>query len=95
MSTPPPDPAPPSASELQLRWAEERTALAVERTYAGWLRTGMGAMGIALATHALFHDSGADWLPRAVASLFLLIALVIFATGDRQARRLLNRIGQE
>ncbi|MEY8838652.1 DUF202 domain-containing protein, partial [Cribrihabitans sp. XS_ASV171] len=37
-------------AESRTDWAEDRTLLANERTYAGWLRTGMAAVALALGT---------------------------------------------
>ena len=66
--------------------------LANERTFAGWLRTSMAAIGIGLAFHVLFGKLEPAWLPRAIATLFLAIALVILWLADRRARAVIRRL---
>jgi putative membrane protein len=65
--------------------AEDRTILASERTFASWLRTGLAAIGIALGFHALFGRIEPAWLPRAIATAFLAIAIIIFLAAERRA----------
>jgi putative membrane protein len=81
-----PDPH-PSAEPARFRTdlAEDRTILASERTFASWLRTGLAAIGIALGFHALFGRIEPLWLPRAMATAFLLIAIMIFIAAERRA----------
>ena len=65
--------------------AEDRTILASERTFASWLRTGLAAIGIALGFHAFFGRIEPAWLPRAIATVFLAIAIIIFLAAERRA----------
>jgi inner membrane protein YidH len=74
-----------SAARKRTDWAEDRTVLSNERTFGSWLRTGFGAIGIALGFHALFGRIHPLWVPRAVATAFLLIALIIFVAAERRA----------
>ena len=48
--------APASAAELQRQYALDRTALANERSYAAWIRTGLGAMVAGLAIEHLLIE---------------------------------------
>ncbi len=79
-------------AENRTDWAEDRTLLANERTYAGWLRTGMAAVALALGTRALFRSFDPTWLPKAVASIFILIAIFIFFEAWRSARAMRGRL---
>jgi len=72
-------------ARLRTDFAEDRTVLANERTFGSWLRTGFGAIGIALGFHALFGRIHPLWLPRVVATAFLLIAILIFLAAERRA----------
>ncbi len=72
--------------------AEDRTVLANERTFAGWMRTGFAAVGIGLGFNALFNKMEPDWIPKAIATSFLLIAIVIFAAAERRACSVLSRL---
>lgn len=72
--------------------SEDRTVLANERTFAGWLRTGFAAVGIALAFNALFVRLEPAWVPKAVATIFLVIAVLIFVAADRRACQVLGRL---
>lgn len=75
-------------------FAEDRTILANERSFASWLRTGMAAVGIGIAFNGLFGAIEPPWVPKAIASAFLLIALVIFITAERRACAVLERLEQ-
>ena len=84
------DPAEHPASRTDL--AEDRTILANERTFAGWLRTGLGAIGIGLAFNALFTRLEPAWVPRLIASVFLATAILIFVAAERRATVVLRRL---
>ncbi len=73
-------------------FAEDRTVLANERTFASWLRTGFAGIGIGLGFHALFGRIEPLWLPRAVATAFLIIAIIIFAAAERRATVVIRRL---
>lgn len=72
-------------AEERTNWAEDRTVLANERTFAGWMRTGMAAIAIAVGLRAVFNAAEPTWLPKAVASIFIAAALIIFWSARRQA----------
>ena len=69
-------------AEDRTHWAEDRTSLANERTFAGWMRTGMAAIG------------EPTWMAKAVASIFLAAALFMFWSAQRQAARTHDRLSQ-
>lgn len=73
-------------------FAEDRTILAHERSFAGWMRTGMAAVGIGLGFNALFRSLQPDWVAKAIATAFLLVAIYIFLSADRRARRILDNL---
>lgn len=79
-------------AENRTNLAEDRTILAHERSFAGWLRTGMACVGIALGFHALFGMLEPTWVPKAIATAFLLIATAIFVTSARRARSVLSTL---
>lgn len=72
--------------------AEDRTILANERTYAGWMRTGMAAVGIGLAFNALFVSMDPWWVPRAIATAFFVTAVVILFSAERRACSVVQRL---
>ncbi len=72
--------------------AEDRTVLANERTFAGWLRTGLAAVAVGLAFQALFEKMQPQWVPKAIATAFVLIGILIFVLAERNARRILHRL---
>lgn len=62
--------------------AQARSDMSNDRTmlaFAGWLRTGFTAVGIALAFNALFVRLEPPWVPKSVATAFLLIAILILS----------------
>ena len=72
-------------AERRTDLAEDRTVLANERTYAGWMRTAFAAIGVGLGFRALFNQMQPVWLPRAIATLFLLIGIALLAAAERRA----------
>ena len=79
-------------AEERTELAEDRTLMANERTFAGWIRTGLAAVGIGLGFNALFGTLEPWWLPRAIATLFILIGIVIFYAAQRTACRVYARL---
>jgi putative membrane protein len=73
-------------------FAEDRTVLANERTYAGWLRTGLAAVGVGVGFNALFGKMEPVWLPKAIATLLLVIAIFIFWSAERHACAVIARL---
>ena len=72
-------------AEARTDWAEDRTLMASERTYAAWIRTGLTCIVISLGLQAVFGDVEPAGLAKAVATLFLLAAIVIFWTARGRA----------
>lgn len=72
--------------------AEDRTVLANERTFAGWMRTGLAAIGIGLGFSALFGRLEPSWLARAIATLFILTGIGIFYLAQRNGYAVLTRL---
>ena len=73
-------------------WAEDRTVQANERTFAGWMRTGMACVGVAIGLKAVFGDFEPTWMAKAVATLFLFIAVLIYFNAQRMAAKTLKRL---
>jgi putative membrane protein len=82
----------PDLARMRTDFAEDRTVLANERTFGSWMRTGFGAIGIGLGFHALFGKIEPLWLPRAIATAFLVIALIIFVAAERRACIVIRRL---
>ena len=72
--------------------AEDRTILANERTFAGWMRTGFAAVAVGLGFQALFEKMEPAWVPKLIATAFMLIGLVIFVAAERRACSILARL---
>ncbi|MEH6701624.1 YidH family protein [Parasphingorhabdus sp.] len=79
-------------AEERTELAEDRTLMANERTFAGWIRTGLAAVGIGLGFNALFGTLDPWWLPRAIATIFILIGIVIFYAAQKTACRVYDRL---
>ena len=65
--------------------AEDRTIMAVERTFAGWMRTSFAAIAIGLGFRALFGELEPPWLARAIATLFMILAIAFAIGAERRA----------
>ena len=79
-------------SEQRTNWAEDRTIMANERTFASWTGTGLGAIGVAIGLKAVFGAFEPTWAAKAVASVFLITAVAIFWAAWRQACKTLQRL---
>lgn len=79
-------------AEERTDWAEDRTVLANERTFAGWMRTGMACLGIAIAMQAIFGEMQPTWIAKLSATVFVVVALLIFFAGWRNAKRMVGRL---
>ena len=89
------DKVPPANTKLaqdRTDLAEDRTVLAHERSFASWMRTGMASVGIGLGFNALFPTLNPTWVAKTIATLFLLIAVLIFLSAERRARTILGRV---
>ena len=71
--------------ESRVDLAEDRTLLANERTYAGWMRTGLAAVGIGVGFNALFQQMQPAWVPRAIATAFMLLGIAVAVAAERRA----------
>ncbi|MFN3944761.1 MAG: YidH family protein [Allosphingosinicella sp.] len=81
-----------SMAEDRTDLAEDRTVLANERTFAGWMRTGMAAVGIGLGFNALFQMMEPAWVAKAIATVFLFIGIFVFLAAERRACSVLSRL---
>lgn len=72
--------------------AEDRTLLANERTFAGWVRTALASIAVGVGFNALFGAIQPPWIPRALATLFVLTGIFTVWSAERRACRVLNRL---
>ena len=70
-------------AENRTDWAEDHTIMALERTFAGWMRTAFAAIAIGIGFRALFGEFEPPWLAKAIATGFITLAIV-FAIGAQQ-----------
>lgn len=80
------------SSEQRTDWAEDRTILANERTFASWMRTGMACVGVALGLKAVFGSTNHPLIAKAVAELFIITAVIIFGSAARRGYLAQRRI---
>ncbi len=72
--------------------AEDRNIMAMERTFAGWIRTAFAAIGIGLAFRAVFGDFDPPWLAKAIATMFVAAGGALAITAQRRACETLDRL---
>lgn len=70
--------------------SHERTGLALERTLAAWLRTGLTMIGVGLGVAKLLPDSTALWLARLLGIVLISGGGVVFLLGYHTYRRSLH-----
>lgn len=79
-------------AENRTDWAEDRTILALERTFAGWMRTAFAAIAIGIGFRALFGEFDPPWLAKAIATMFIALAIVFAIGAERRACRAFDRL---
>lgn len=88
----PDDPDSTEMAEARTAWAEDRTVLANERTFAGWMRTGMACIGLALGLKAVFQDTDYPYIAKAAAEVFIFAAILIFWAAVRKCQKAKKRM---
>ena len=73
-------------------WAEDRTIMALERTFAGWMRTAFAAIAIGIGFRALFGQFEPPWLAKAIATMFIALAIVFALGAERRACKAFSRL---
>lgn len=94
-STPDGEDADESSGELadqRTNLAEDRNIMAMERTFAGWMRTAFAAIGIGLAFKAVFGEFEPPWLARAIATGFILAGGLLAISAQRRACETLDKL---
>jgi putative membrane protein len=79
-------------AEDRTNWAEDRTILANERTFAGWMRTGMASLAVAIGLKAVFGEFDPTWAAKAVSTIFICAAVYIFWAAHDTATKTLDRL---
>lgn len=69
-----------ASADRQTQWARQRTAMAVERTFAAWIRTGLAALAFGIAVRGLRVDSPSG-LAQVAESGLILFAAICFLAG--------------
>ncbi|HEX8366566.1 MAG TPA: DUF202 domain-containing protein [Allosphingosinicella sp.] len=78
-------------AEERTDFAEDRTVLANERTFAGWMRTGFASIAVGVGFNLLTKLEPV-WVPKAIATAFLLIGIMIFIAAERRACAVVRRL---
>ena len=60
--------------------------MANERTFSSWTGAGMGAVEVAIGLKAVFGAFEPTWAAKAVATIFLVTAILIFWSARRPAQ---------
>ena len=79
-------------AEFRTDLAEDRNIMAMERTFAGWMRTAFAAIGIGLGFKALFGAFDPPWLAKAISTVFILSGGWLAITAQRRACQTLSRL---
>lgn len=77
-------------AEERTSFAEDRTLLANERTFAGWSKASFAAIGLGLGFQAIFGRAEPAWVPKGIATLFILLGILLVWLAERRAVRLLD-----
>ena len=66
--------------------------MALERTFAGWMRTAFAAIGIGLGFKAVFGAFDPPWLAKAIATMFILAGGWLAITAQRRACHTMDKL---
>ncbi len=88
------DPSSDELADTRTAWAEDRTMLANERTFAGWMRTGMACIALALGLKAVFKDTDYPLIAKGVAEVFVVVAILIFWAAVTKSRETQKRMDE-
>lgn len=80
------------AAQTRTDLAEDRNIMAMERTFAGWLRTAFAAIGIGLGFRALFGAMEPAWLPKSIATMFILAGAWLAWNAQHRTRQTMKRL---
>ncbi len=72
-------------SKQRTEWSEDRTLMSSERSFSSWIGTALGSVGVAIGFNAVFGELSPTWLPKLVATLFLLVGLVFVWSARNRA----------
>lgn len=67
-----------ASAEERTRLARQRNALANERTFSAWLRTGLGAVAAGVAIVRLIAIADYQWLTIILGGVFILGGIIVF-----------------
>ena len=79
-------------AEFRTDLAEDRNIMAMERTFAGWMRTAFAAIGIGLGFRAVFGEFQPPWLAKAIATMFIVGGGWLAITAERRACKTMARL---
>ncbi|HET9428256.1 MAG TPA: DUF202 domain-containing protein [Allosphingosinicella sp.] len=66
--------------------------MANERTFAGWMRTSLAAVAIGIGFNALFPTMEPNWVPKTIATVFLVIGIFVILSAERRACAVAQRL---
>lgn len=72
--------------------AEDRTVLANERTFAGWMRTSMACVAVAVGMPALFREFEPNWVLKVAGTILIVAAIFLILLAWRRAQHVLSRL---
>ena len=56
------------------------------------MRTSLASVAIGVGFHALFSRMEPAWVPRAIATAFLLLAIIVILSAERRAAAVMERL---
>lgn len=68
--------------------------LASERTFASWIGTGLGCVGVAIGLEAVFGKTEIPQLGRVAATIFLVVGAVLVWSAHHRATAMRRRLTQ-
>ena len=82
-------------AEDRTEWAHRRTLLAKERTFAGWVRTGLAAIAVGFGAAQLLVDLEPRWLVLSASMALVVLGASAIGMGFWSYRETLRRLERE
>ncbi len=84
-----------TTAEQRADWAHEGTGLAMDRTFAAFVRTALSFMGFGIAVAKLLPDLNPPWTAQAIGILLIVGGIATTLRGAQTAHNIITRFHQE
>jgi len=81
-----------TTAEQRADWAHEGTRLAMDRTFAAFIRTALSFMGFGIAVAKLLPDLNPPWIAQAIGILLIVGGITTALRGAQTAHNVIHEV---